>query len=219
MTITQERGQLSLVLSREIQAHERERRAKRREIFKRYAAYPVIQVLIYFSLQANDSTYYYYSETPLRDYGILLDESQLDQIVNNNNNNNNNSNSTTVNTANLINDNEDLESMTDEEINDNFTALNDNLNALSTMIMNDTIPLPSEPLDDNDDNENGGEGSSSNNNANPEEPESLSPQQFQDMLKAYVDLLTNNTIPDEDPRITGAICQWYTSIFFRISWY
>jgi len=175
-------------------------------------------------LHANEPTFYYYNENPVKDYSILV--GNFDEVVNQNNINNNNlnnSNSTIINTPptptsnnNTNNVNNNNNNNTDDN-NDNDLINNTDVQASFQTILDElmanehnTPTTPTTPTTINANNTN------TNNNEvvpeNQDELPTLSPQQFQEMLKSYVDLLDDRTIPDEDPRITGAICQWYTTL-------
>ena len=241
----QERGQLSLVLSREIQAHERERRTKRREIFKKYvhlfqplllsiiipinfsfsllSSYSFSFLLFFNSLRVNEPTFYYYNENSVKDYSILL--GNLDEIppntsispspninMNNTTNNNNNNNNNNEDNENVLNDDiqASFQTILDELMggnDDGDSNINNNNNNNANNNNNTTVVTTN---NNNNNNINNDDNNTENEEEQQQQHPTLSPQQFQDMLKSYVDLLDDRTIPDEDPRITGAICQWYT---------
>jgi len=164
MTIGQERGQLALALSHEIQAHERERKAQRREFLRELQKTINAQNLVSAEI-ANTNDNAINEEIPIGP--------QENATENNENDDNNN---------------------------------NDNAN------------------NDNNNNEDDDNNSNNNNNENPDnaappppESERIDAEEFLGLLRAQVALLSNyDGIPDNDPRISGAIVQWYTTLEIEI---
>jgi hypothetical protein len=189
MTIAQERGQLALALSREIQAHERERRHQRREIVRRMRL--------------------------LSQHHLLVPQHPHDdQDGDENNNENYEENARADNDNNM-----DIETTSTPTSSDNDAVIDDNNNSNGNTENGnegryDNVPLPiiQEPLYDDDN----VDGNNNNNNEEAQEtqqhPDMLDADDFQEILRTFIALLSDENIPDNDPRVTAAIVQWYSTL-------
>jgi hypothetical protein len=155
----------------------------------------------------------------MKDYSILLGGNLEEMpIASTSNDNTTNNNSTSTNTNLNIDTNNN-----NPNVNNNNELNPDDVQSFQTIL--DELMGANDGNNSNNPNSNNNVNNNNNDNTiptadntnnneivaeNPEDQPTLSPQQFQDMLKSYVDLLDDRTIPDEDPRITGAICQWYS---------
>jgi len=208
MTIAQERGQLALALSREIQGHERDRRTSRREIMRKLRELSIAQRRQLLLQRIHTE----FEQNPQEELTFTRDVAcGEDTPINSNNTESGNENTNNINTTTLDNDAPTTEpndvqlpnntTETNNVTNDTNTANHDG-NAGATTTIDTTINEPN--------NEPNAEAS---NNTNVESAnETLDPEEFQTLLQTFITLLADESIPDNDRRITAAIVQWYSTL-------
>jgi hypothetical protein len=183
MTIAQERGQLALALSREIQGHERERRSARREAMRKLREIAAAQRRIEDKLA---QTYTEDEYPPLtHDKAVGTDEA-MDVV--NSDPSATNPGAEEAGTINVF----DAVTTQVEELPNAPDSNTDN-------------SLPDAPMTEAPNNDN------TTNDTEPV-ADSMDHEDFQKLLATFIALLSDENIPDTDYRITSAIIQWYSTL-------